>query len=176
MLLLGLFALFVNPLFADEAFQFVGQGYNGEREYHTVNINEQVKVVVLNVYSGAQSANAVFDYSQNIVAYQMPYKGICVLAHMDIATFPGLGRINEWIHTKREQKKDLEELHKHYFVTNQQVNDIAMYGNAVESLCWGIPTYWAREYNTPREELGAEGCAGIHLFCLRIGLCAGFHL
>ncbi|KAM4036552.1 gastrokine-3-like [Anomaloglossus baeobatrachus] len=175
-LLLGFLAFFINPLHGDEAFQYLGTGYNGENEYHTVNINEQVKVVVFNVYSGRQSANAVFDYSQNIVAYHMPYKGICILAHMDIATFPGLGRINEWIHTKREQKKDLEELRKHYFVSNEQVYDLAQYGNAVQSLCWEVPTYWAREDSSPKAGFGAGGCARIHLFCLHIGLCGGFHL
>ncbi|XP_018409907.1 PREDICTED: gastrokine-1-like [Nanorana parkeri] len=178
LLLLGLLAVFVNPLQGDESFQYVNNGYNGETVYHTVNINEQVKVAVFNVYSGRETSNAVFDYSQNIVAYHMPYRGVCVLAHMDINTFPGLGLLEELIHTKREKKKELEDLKKHYFVTNQQVNDLAQYGSAVQGLCWGIPTYWAREYAAPpqRQGEGAQGCAGIHFLFIHVGLCAGFHL
>ncbi|XP_056427385.1 gastrokine-2-like [Hyla sarda] len=176
LLLLGFLSVFINPLQGDESFQYYGTGDNGENEYHTVTVNEQVKVAVVNVYSGRQSANAIFDYSQNIVAYHMPYKGICVLAHMDIATFPHLGFINEWIHTKREQKKELEELRKHYFVTNQMVYDLGHFGNAVRSLCWGVPTYWAREYPRPQRNFGASACAGIHFFFIRIGLCGGFSL
>ncbi|XP_063786419.1 gastrokine-1-like isoform X1 [Pseudophryne corroboree] len=176
LLLLGALAIFINPLHGDEAFQYMNTGCNGETVYHTVNINEQIKIAVFNVYSGRQTSNAVFDYSQNIVAYHMPYRGICVVAHMDIATFPDLGRLEALIHTKRDREKDLEDLHKHYFVTNQQVNDLAQFGNAVQGLCWGIPTYWAREYATPREGLGAQGCAGIHFLFIHVGLCAGFHL
>ncbi|XP_075062010.1 gastrokine-2-like [Mixophyes fleayi] len=174
LLLLGLLAVFIIPLQGDESFQYMNTGYNGERVYHTVTINEHV--AVFNVYSGRQTSNAVFDYKQNIVAYHMPYRGICVVAHMDIDKFPGLGRLEELIHTKREKKKELEDLVKHYVVTNQQVSDLSQFGNAVEGLCWGIPTYWAQENASPRGTPGAEGCARIHLLFIHVGLCAGFHL
>ncbi|XP_069813585.1 gastrokine-2-like [Dendropsophus ebraccatus] len=173
LLLLAFLAAFINPLLADY-YQYYGTGDNGRHEYHTINVNEEVKVAVVNVFSGTESAHAVFDYSQNIIAYQMPYRGICVLAHMDIATFPALGWINNYIHSKREKKKELEELSKHYFVTNQQVSDVGQFGNAVKSLCWGVPTYWAREYPRPQRSFGISACAGIHFFFIRIGLCGGF--
>ncbi|XP_072254920.1 gastrokine-2-like [Pyxicephalus adspersus] len=178
LLLLGFLAAFINPLQGDESFQYVNNGYNGETLYHTVNINQQVNIAVFNVYAGQQTSNAVFDYKQNIVAYHMPYKGICVVAHMDINKFPDLGIFEDLIHTKREKKKELEELKKDYFVTNQQVYDLAQFGSAVQGLCWGVPTYWAREYAVPPQTqgVGAQGCAGIHFLFIHVGLCGGFHL
>ncbi|XP_040201837.1 gastrokine-1-like [Rana temporaria] len=178
LLLLGFLAVFVNPLQGDETFQYVNNGYNGETVYHTVNINQQYKIAVFNVYSGRQTSNAVFDYKQNIVAYHMPYRGICILAHMDIDTFPGLGIFEDMMH-KREQKKELEELKKQYFITNQQIYDLAQYGSAVQGLCWGVPTYLAREFTPPPQKhgqgVGAQGCAGIHFLFIHVGLCGGIH-
>ncbi|XP_002935354.1 gastrokine-1 [Xenopus tropicalis] len=175
-LLVALLGVFIHPLLADESYQYAEQGSNGVTVYHTVNINEQVKVVVFNVYSGKQSANAVFDYSQNIIAYHMPYRGICVIAHMDIATFPSLGIFNKFIHTKRERQKELNKLLKHYEISNQQVGDLSQFGRAVDGLCWGVPTYWAIEKSRPRTGFGADGCAGIHFLFIHVGMCAGFHL
>ncbi|KAM8974013.1 gastrokine-2-like [Pelodytes ibericus] len=174
--LVALLGVFINPLQADESYQYINQGYNGQPAYHTVNINEQVKVVVFNMYSGRQTSNAVFDYKQNIIAYHMPYRGICILAHMDINTFPGLGIFERFIHTKREQKKELAELEKHYEVTEQLVPNLSQYGGAVEGLCWGVPTYWAQEKTSPRTGLGAEGCAGLKFLFIHVGLCGGIHL
>ncbi|KAM4749072.1 gastrokine-2-like [Rhinophrynus dorsalis] len=175
-LLVAVLGVFIIPLHADEGYQYMEPGSNGETIYHTVNINEQVKVVVINAFSGKQTANAVFDYRQNIIAYHMPYRGICIVAHMDIATFPELGFFERLIHTKREKEKELTKLLKNYEVTNQQVYDLSQFGGAVEGLCYGVPTYWAREYASPRKSFGANGCVGIHLFCLHVGLCAGFGL
>ncbi|KAM9311962.1 gastrokine-2-like [Gastrophryne carolinensis] len=178
LLIFGFLAFFINPLWGDESFQFVNQGFNGETVYHTVNIYQENNIAVFNAFSGSQTSNAVFDYSQNIVAYHMPYRGYCVLAHMDINTFPGLGIFEDLIHTKREKKKELEELEKNYFVTNQQVTNLAQYGSAVQGLCWGVPTYWAREYAIPPQKkvYGAGGCAGVHLLFIHIGLCGGIQL
>ncbi|KAG8440905.1 hypothetical protein GDO86_006584, partial [Hymenochirus boettgeri] len=175
-LVLALLGILINPLLADDSYQYMESGENGVSVYHTVNVNEQVKVVVFNVYSGKQSANAVFDYSQNIIAYHMPYKGICVIAHMDIARFPSLGFFNKFIHTKREKKKELAKLLKNYDITDEQVSDLSQFGHAVDGLCWGIPTYWAEENYQPRREFGAGGCAGIKFLFIHVGLCGGIHL
>ncbi|KAM4675809.1 gastrokine-2-like [Discoglossus pictus] len=176
-LLVALCGVFINPLLADEAYQFINNGNNGETVYNTVSIHKDVNIAVFNVYAGRQTSNAVFDYSQNIIAYHMPYRGICIVAHMDIATFPSLPRFEEFIHTKREKRKELEELRKHYEVTNQVVNDLSQFGGAVEGLCWGVPTYWAQEYASPRPSgIGARGCAGAKLLFLQVNLCGGFHL
>ncbi|XP_068129643.1 gastrokine-2-like [Hyperolius riggenbachi] len=182
LLLLGFLAAVIIPLHGDESFQYVNQGYSGETVYNTVNINKEYKIAVVNVYSGRQTSNAVFDYKQNIVAYHMPYRGICIIAQMDINKFPGLGIFEDFIHSKREKKKELEELRHDYFITNQQVDNLAQFGSAVQGLCWGVPTYWARQYAPPPrpvarpQGVGAEGCAGIHLLFIHVGLCAGFHL
>ncbi|OCT86661.1 gastrokine-3 [Xenopus laevis] len=175
-LIVAFLGIFVNTLRADEAYQYYEKGCNGETVYHTVNINEQVKIVVFNIYSGKQMSNAVFDYRQNIIAYHMPYRGICIIAHMDIATFPDLGIFQRFVQTKRERKEEISRLLKHYEVTNQQVTDLYQFGSAVQGLCWGIPTYWAREDPKPRRVFGAEGCAGIKFLFIHVGLCAGFHL
>ncbi|XP_053319993.1 gastrokine-2-like [Spea bombifrons] len=176
-LLVALLGVFINPLWADESYQYINQEENGETVYHTVNVNEQVKIVVFNVYAGRQTSNAVFDYNQNIIAYHMPYRGICILAHMDINKFPHLGIFEDFIHSKREKKKELAELRKHYEVTDQVVTNLAQYGGAVEGLCWGIPTYWATEYASPRTKgIGASGCAGIKFLFIHVGLCGGIHL
>ncbi|MEE6479140.1 hypothetical protein FKM82_012146 [Ascaphus truei] len=175
-LLAAFLGVFLSPLQADESFQLINSGNNGATIYQTVNINRQVNIAVFNVYAGRQTSNAVFDYNQNIIAYHMPYRGICIVARMDINTFPGLGRLEELIHTRREMKKELDTLRKHYEVTNQQVTDMSQFGGAVEGLCWGIPTYWAREYPKPRSLIGAGGCAGVKFLFLEVGLCGGFHL
>ncbi|XP_053575442.1 gastrokine-2-like [Bombina bombina] len=175
-LLVALLGAFINPLFADESYQFINSGNNGETVYNTITINRQVNVAMLNSYSGRLTSNAVFDYSQNIIAYHMPYRGICIVAHMDIATFPSLPRFEELIHTHREKKKEVEDLLKNYQVTNQVVTDVSQFGGAVAGLCWGIPTYWASENTSPRQGIGANGCAGVKLLFLRVGLCGGIHL
>ncbi|XP_063301648.1 gastrokine-1-like [Pelobates fuscus] len=178
-LLAALLAVFINPLQAQETYQYINRGYNGETVYNTVDVHEEVKIAVVNAYSGRGTSHAVFDYNQNIIAYHLPYRGICVLAHMDINTFPLLGRFQEFIHSRREKKKELEEIRKHYEVTNQLVMNLSQFGGAVEGLCWGVPTYWAREYpSLPRVNtgIGASGCLGVHLCFIHVGLCGGFHL
>ncbi|KAG8440906.1 hypothetical protein GDO86_006585, partial [Hymenochirus boettgeri] len=175
-LLVAFLGIFVNSLRADEAYQYSETGCKGETIYHTVNIDEKIKVVVINVYSGKHLSHAVFDYSQNIIVYNMPYRGICVIAHMDIETFPALGIFERFIQSNRERRNELARLLRNYEVTNEQVSDLSQFGGAIEGLCTGIPTYWAREEPKPRRVFGVEGCAGIRFLFIHVGLCAGFHL
>ncbi|XP_078522793.1 gastrokine-1-like [Lissotriton helveticus] len=172
-----LLGAFLATALADEGIQIINQGNDGGSVYQTVNINREVNVVNMNVYSGRHTSNVVLDYSQNIIAYHMPYKGICVVARMHLSSFPSLGRFEEFIHSRRDLKKDLQALRKHYQITNEQVTNMAQFTGAVRGLCWGVPTYWAVEYE-PRQRLdiGAGGCAGAKFLFLEIGLCGGIHL
>ncbi|XP_078522792.1 gastrokine-1-like [Lissotriton helveticus] len=172
-----LLGVFLAPVLADDSIQVINQGNDGGNVYQTVNINQQVNVAVFNIYSGRSTSNVVLDYNQNIIAYHMPYKGICIVAHMHLSSFPALGRFEEFIHSRRDLKKDLKALRKHYQITNNQVNNLAQFGGAIQGLCWGIPTYWAVEYQPPQPlEIGAGGCAGARFLFLEIGLCGGIHL
>ncbi|XP_069476349.1 gastrokine-2-like [Ambystoma mexicanum] len=160
-----------------KAIQIINQGNDGGNVYQTVNVNQQTNVAVFNIYAGRRTSNVILDYNQNIIAYHMPYKGICVVAHMHLSSFPGLGRFEEFIHSKRDLKKDLEALRKHYQITNNQVNNLAQFGGAIQGLCWDVPTYWAVEYEQPQSpEIGGGGCAGARFLFLEINLCGGIHL
>ncbi|XP_069474984.1 gastrokine-1-like [Ambystoma mexicanum] len=107
----------------------------------------------------------------------MPYRGICVVAHMHLSSFPELGRFEEFIHSKRDLKKDLKALEKHYEITNDQVSNLSQFTGAVQGLCWDVPTYWAVEYEGPRSQgIGAQGCVGAKFLFLNVGLCGGVHL
>ncbi|XP_029457644.1 gastrokine-2-like [Rhinatrema bivittatum] len=172
-LLLG---IFLTSSSADEAIQIINKGNDGGSVYQTVNINKQVNVAVFNVYSGKQSSNAVFDYNQGIIAYHMPYKGICILARMNRNTFPGLDDFEAMVHNRRAMQKELRALKKHYEITSSVITNLSQFSGAIQGMCWGIPTYWATEYERPRSLIGADGCAGVKFLFLDVGLCGGFHL
>nr|XP_033803737.1 gastrokine-1-like [Geotrypetes seraphini] len=171
-----LLGIFLTPSSADEAIQIINKGDDGGSVYQTVNINKQVNVAVFNLYSGRHSSNAVFDYNQGIIAYHVPYKGICILARMDKKTFPGLGDFETMVHDKREMRKELRALRKHYEITSSMIPNLSEFSGAIQGMCWGLPTYWATEYERPRPLIDASGCSGLKFLFLEVGLCGDIRL
>ncbi|TFJ99742.1 EGF-like module-containing mucin-like hormone receptor-like 3 [Platysternon megacephalum] len=171
-LLLVLLGIFMNPVFASNNIQLINQGNDGGTVYQTVNINHDVNVATFNIYSGAHSSNAIFDYDHGIIAYHMPYKKICVVSRMNRATFPTLNQLEDMVNNQR----DLNSLHRSYGISRNYVRNVAGLGAPIQATCGGLSTYWATEYDRPQNLLSGTGCVGVKLLILDVNLCGGLKL
>nr|XP_023961366.2 gastrokine-2-like [Chrysemys picta bellii] len=168
-LLLIVLGIFMNPGFASNNIQLINQGNDGGTVYQTVNINYDVNVATFNIYSGAHSSNAIFDYDHGIIAYHMPYKKICVVSRMNRATFPTLNQLEDMVNNQR----DLNSLHRSYGISHNYVRNVAGLGAPIQATCEGLSTYWATEYDRPQNLLSGIGCVGVKLLILDVNLCGG---
>ncbi|CAM2108594.1 unnamed protein product [Caretta caretta] len=53
--------------------QLINQGNHGGTAYQTVNINHDVNVAIFNIYSGAHSSNAIFNYNHDLNSLYRSY-------------------------------------------------------------------------------------------------------
>ncbi|CAM4631014.1 unnamed protein product [Lepidochelys kempii] len=171
-LLLVFLGIFMNPVFASNNIQLINQGNHGGTVYQTVNINHDVNVAIFNIYSGAHSSNAIFNYNHGIIAYHMPYKKICVVSRMNRATFPTLNQLEDMVNNQR----DLNSLYRSYGISRNCVTNVAGLGAPIQAACRGLSTYWATEYDRPQKVLSGTGCIGVKLLILDVNLCGSLKL
>ncbi|CAM4703212.1 unnamed protein product [Caretta caretta] len=169
-LLLVFLGIFMNPVFASNNIQLINQGNHGGTAYQTVNINHDVNVAIFNIYSGAHSSNAIFNYNHGIIAYHMPY--ICVVSRMNRATFPTLNQLEDMVNNQR----DLNSLYRSYGISRNCVTNVAGLGAPIQAACRGLSTYWATEYDRPQKVLSGTGCIGVKLLILDVNLCGSLKL
>ncbi|CAM5177972.1 unnamed protein product [Eretmochelys imbricata] len=171
-LLLVFLGIFMNPVFASNNIQLINQGNHGGTVYQTVNINHGVNVAIFNIYSGAHSSNAIFNYNHGIIAYHMPYKKICVVSRMNRATFPTLNQLEDMVNNQR----DTNSLYRSYGISRNCVTNVAGLGAPIQAACRGLSTYWATEYARPQKVLSGTGCIGVKLLILDVNLCGSLKL
>nr|XP_048684991.1 gastrokine-2-like [Caretta caretta] len=152
--------------------QLINQGNHGGTAYQTVNINHDVNVAIFNIYSGAHSSNAIFNYNHGIIAYHMPYRKICVVSRMNKATFPTLNQLEDMVNNQR----DLNSLYRSYGISRNCVTNVAGLGAPIQAACRGLSTYWATEYDRPQKVLSGTGCIGVKLLILDVNLCGSLKL
>ncbi|XP_075766875.1 gastrokine-2-like [Pelodiscus sinensis] len=162
----------MNPAFANNVVQLINKGNDGGTVYQTVNINHDVNIVTFNVYSGAHSSNAIFDYDHGIVAYHVPYKKMCVVSKMNRVTFPTLNQLEDMVNNQR----GLNSLHRSYGISLNYVRNVAGLGAPIWATCKGLSTFWATEYDRPQRVLSGTVCMGVKLLTLDVNLCGGVML
>uniref|UniRef100_A0ABM5EPL8 Gastrokine-1-like isoform X1 n=1 Tax=Pogona vitticeps TaxID=103695 RepID=A0ABM5EPL8_9SAUR len=171
-LAVSLLGLFMDSAFASNAIQLINKDNQGSTVYQTVNINHNTNVAAFNVYSGTHSTNAVVDYNNGIIIYQMPYKRICVVSRMNKQTFPNISQLENMIH----EGQPVNPLQRSYGISRRRVTNLVQLGGPIQAICGGMTTYWATEYQKSSLSLGGGLCAGVNLLILNVNLCGGLSL
>nr|XP_056716066.1 gastrokine-1-like [Euleptes europaea] len=110
--------------------------------HQTVNVNQQDEIANIHNYNGWNGWDAIWDYRKGLFATRLFRKRACVVATMDLKTFPRLETLSSSRGDKPE--KNIPLAHGSRFsIGKTHVKNIAQFGYAIEQLCEGIPTYYA---------------------------------
>ncbi|XP_060107859.1 gastrokine-1-like [Heteronotia binoei] len=154
------------------AIQLINKGNDGGTVYQTVNINNNINVASFNTYFGTHSTNAIVDYNNGLIVYQMPYRRLCIVSRMNRSTFPSISELQNLIH---EENPALHPLNRNYGISRKIVRNLYQLGMPAQAMCGGFTTYWATEFQQP-VAVGGKACADVHLLILNVNLCGGISL
>ncbi|KAM9311963.1 gastrokine-1-like [Gastrophryne carolinensis] len=138
---LVIFAALIGTLLANDNIGIDNSGNNGGNVHQDVNINNRDNVANINTLNGWNSWNSVCDYNRGIFATRLFSRRQCVIVSIGNIEFPepeGLGL---------PPMINLTPISVRYTFNNYSpIPSFDEYGEHVETLCRGIPTFTADLY------------------------------
>ncbi|XP_030055480.1 gastrokine-1 [Microcaecilia unicolor] len=163
----ALLGVLLTIIVADDNINISNQGNVGSDVHQTVNINNHDNVANINNYNGWDSWNTVCDYNKGLFAARLFSKTSCVVTRMNPAVVPSLAQLSKMAGEKKSFSESTSPLKARYTVTQLQVKNVAQYGEHINALCRGIPTFYAQEIKNPK----CGGCRANIVTILGISLC-----
>ncbi|KAG9488888.1 hypothetical protein GDO78_005081, partial [Eleutherodactylus coqui] len=147
------------------------RGNDGGNVHQTVNIDNHDQVANINQYNGWRSWHSIWDYGNGFFAARLMSTRACVVSRMNRNAVPSL----------EELRKSTQEAPKAnappprtltYTVTQTRVKNVKQFGSHIESLCKGVPTFYAQETQGAGLFVNMEGCTDLGILrFLGISLC-----
>ncbi|XP_041442896.1 gastrokine-1 isoform X1 [Xenopus laevis] len=118
-------------------------GNEGGSVSQNVNINNQDKIATINNLNGWKSWDSICDYGAGFAATRLFHKQICVITKINKDSFPSLSQLSAIAKDKKQISTNTPL--RTYTVNPRRVNNMGVFGQHVEALCKGLPSYTAQE-------------------------------
>ncbi|XP_068128472.1 gastrokine-1-like isoform X2 [Hyperolius riggenbachi] len=167
-----LLAAILGVSFADDNIRISNQGNDGGSVHQTVNINNQDRIANVNQYNGWNSWNSVWDYERGLFATRLVSKRYCVVSRMNRNVMPSLEQLSRATQGAQEPQAPTKSLT--YTISQTRVKNVAQYGDHIEALCKGVPTFFAQEMQGGAGGMffALQGCTNLGILrFLGISLC-----
>ncbi|XP_029457647.1 gastrokine-1-like [Rhinatrema bivittatum] len=138
----ALLGIFLTPSLANDEVNINNQGNVGGDVHQTVNIDNHNNIANINNYNGWDSWNSICDYNRGLFATRLFAKKICVVGKINKAAFPSLAQLSEEAHEKTHRNSPAPVT---YSVSPNKITDVGQFGEHIQALCKGVPTYTSQE-------------------------------
>ncbi|XP_041442894.1 gastrokine-1 [Xenopus laevis] len=136
---------------ANDNIKIDNSGNEGGSVSQNVNINNQNNIATVNSLDGWKSWDSICDYGRGFAATRLFQKKICVVTKINKDSFPSLAQLSA---IAKDKKKPSNDNLRSYTVNQREIANIGEYGQHIESLCKGLPTYTAQEIPVNEEGFG----------------------
>uniref|UniRef100_F6R0F6 Gastrokine-1 n=1 Tax=Xenopus tropicalis TaxID=8364 RepID=F6R0F6_XENTR len=127
---------------ANDNIKINNSGNEGGRVSQNVNINNQDNIATINNLNGLDSWDSICDYGAGFAATRLFQKKICVVTKINKDSFPSLTQLSA---IGKDKKRPSTTNLRTYTVNQKAIDNIGEYGQHIESLCKGLPTYTGQE-------------------------------
>ncbi|XP_077162227.1 gastrokine-1-like isoform X2 [Paroedura picta] len=134
--------------------------------HQAVNVNQQDQIATIHNYHGWNGWDAIWDYRKGLFATRLFRKRACVVAAMDLKTFPRLETLSSFRGSKFGRRIPLS-YDSRFSIGKTHVKNLAQFSPEIEQLCRGIPTYSAYQEqgaNLPALNPGCTNVGVLNLF------------
>ncbi|XP_060107325.1 gastrokine-1-like [Heteronotia binoei] len=169
--LAAFFGVILSWSLASEVINASNQRNVDSNTHQAVNVNQQAQIVNIHNYHGWNGWDAIWDYRKGLFATRLFRKRACVVATMDLKTFPRLETLSSFRGHKTGKNIPLSH-DSRFSIGKTHVKNLAQFGLAIEQLCRGIPTYYAHPEQGTNLPALSPGCANVGILNLfGISLC-----
>ncbi|XP_056425766.1 gastrokine-1-like [Hyla sarda] len=166
-----LLAAVLGVVFATDNININNQGNDGSNVHQTVNIDNHDNVANVNQYNGWNSWNSVWDYGRGLFAARLVSKRVCVVSRMNRNVVPSLAELSK-VSQEKQNPNAPPPRSLTYTVTQTRVKNVAQFGDHIEALCKGVPTFYAQETQGAGLFVNLHGCTDLGILrFLGISLC-----
>ncbi|XP_073509743.1 gastrokine-1-like isoform X2 [Phyllobates terribilis] len=166
-----LLAALLGVVFATDNININNQGNDGDNVHQTVNIDNHNNIANINHYNGWNSWNSMWDYGNGMFAVRLMATRHCVVSKMNRNVVPSLEQLQK-ASQERQNPNAPPPRSLSYTITQTKVKNVAQFGNHIESLCKGVPTFFAQENQGSSFFVDLHGCTDLGILrFLGISLC-----
>ncbi|XP_069799118.1 gastrokine-1-like isoform X1 [Dendropsophus ebraccatus] len=166
-----LLAAVLGVVFATDNININNQGNDGGNVHQTVNIDNHDNVANVNQYNGWNSWNSIWDYGRGLYAVRLMSRRACVVSRMNRNVVPSLVELSKASQEKQNPNAPPPRTLT-YTVSQTKVKNVAQFGNHIEALCKGVPTFYAQETQGAGLFVNLHGCTNLGILrFLGISLC-----
>ncbi|KAE8618757.1 hypothetical protein XENTR_v10009487 [Xenopus tropicalis] len=127
---------------ANDNININNSGNDGGSVSQNVNINNANNIATINNLNGWNSWDSICDYGRGFAATRLFQKKICVVTKINKDSFPSLTQLSA---IGKDKKRPSTTNLRTYTVNQKAIDNIGEYGQHIESLCKGLPTYTGQE-------------------------------
>ncbi|MEE6507604.1 hypothetical protein FKM82_027080, partial [Ascaphus truei] len=137
-----LLGVFLAQSLANDSVNINNSGNVGTNVKQNVNINNQNNVANINNLNGWNSWDSACDYGRGYAATRLFSKKMCIVTKMNKDTFPSLAQLSTFA---KDEKNPPNPQMLTYTINQNPIVNIGEYGEHIQSLCKGLPTYTAQK-------------------------------
>ncbi|OCT86659.1 gastrokine-1 isoform X2 [Xenopus laevis] len=146
---------------ANDNIDIDNSGNEGGSVSQNVNINNQDNIATINNLNGWKSWDSICDYGAGFAATRLFHKQSCVITKINKDSFPSLAQLSA---IAKDKKQTTNTPLRTYTVNPRRINNIGVFGQHVETMCKGLPSYTAQEM--PEFQRGFGSCCSASIITI----------